>query len=452
MELFHPADILLPGEGADMAKWAVVACDQFTSQPEYWQKAEAFVGSAPSTLRIILPEVYLGGTDEAQRIADIHAAMQTYANDVLTKKRNGYVYVERTMQSGAVRQGLVGCVDLEAYNYERGANPPIRPSENTVKERIPPRVAVRRGGCLESPHIIMLIDDPDETVIEPVCAAKGGLEQVYDIDLMEDGGLVRGWAVTDAAQVAGINVAIAALGDAGRFERMYGNAEPFTMAVGDGNHSLASAKALWEETKTGLSAAELASHPGRYCLVELENIQSPAIEIEPIHRVVFGADSTDALKAALAFAAENGCDVRVENGPDGLAEKVADLKKAAGVGAEDRQGDVLASQVFQIVYGGGRFTLHLENPKNPLAAGSVEDFLNAYLKDHGGVEVDYVHGDDHVASLVAGGNCFGIILPPFEKGDLFMGVANGGVLPKKTFSMGHATEKRYYIECRRILP
>ncbi len=429
MDLFFPADVLLPKKDTDMAKWAVVACDQFTSQPDYWQRVEDFVGGAPSTLRIILPEVFLGGADEPARIEAIHCTMDAYVKDVLENHPGSFVYVERTMASGAVRQGLVGCVDLETYSYEKGAKAPIRPSENTVKERIPPRVAVRRGGCLESPHIIMLIDDANATVIEPLAAMKDSLELLYDVDTMENGRRLRGWAVSgDAA--AKVQAAVVGLGDAKAFEARYGNSDVFTMAVGDGNHSLASAKALWDETKANLSAGEAANHPGRYCLVELENVQSPAIEIEPIHRVVFGVDTKDVLAAAQTYARDNGIEIEILAAGEG--------KAPAG------------SQHFVLVTANGEKDLIVKNPKNPLPAGTFEDFISGYLAAHVGAEIDYVHGEDSVRELVKE-NCFGAILPPFEKSDLFMGVAKGGVLPKKTFSMGHAEEKRYYMECRRIL-
>ncbi len=287
--VFTAADILLPGEGADMQKWAVMACDQFTSQPAYWDKVDKLVGSAPSTLRIILPEVYLEQPGVDGRISAIHAAMADYQKNVLGRAVKGFVYIERHISTG-VRQGLVGCVDLEEYEYDRTKTPRIRPSENTVVERIPPRLAVRRGGVLESPHILMLIDDAGETVIEPLGKKKADLEKLYDVDLMLGGGRLEGWAVTSAADIEAIYAAIAALEDADTFNQKYGTkgeTPPFPLAVGDGNHSLATAKASWEELKNHLPAPQLENHPARYCLVELENVQSPANAIEPIHRVVF---------------------------------------------------------------------------------------------------------------------------------------------------------------------
>ena len=425
MSVFKPSDILLPKEGTDLAKWAVLACDQFTSQPEYWQEAEAYVAGAPSMLHLMLPEVYLDKEDTETRIERIYPAMDEALDSILTKVVPGFVYVERTMESGAVRQGLVGSVDLEGYSYEKGNPCDIRPSENTVVERIPPRLAVRRRAGIESPHILMLIDDKGETVIEPLAKKKGSLQQVYDIDLMLGGGRLAGWAVTDPADFAAIDKALDALLDDGAFCGKYGVAsgsKAFCMAVGDGNHSLASAKALWEEVKKTLSPEEQENHPARYCLVELENVQSPAIEVESIHRVIFNVKPEEISKAAKAWAEKKG--LRVHEG--------------AGDG-----------QTFTVVTQSGRKEITVENPPSPLAAGTFEAFYADFEKDHPEAEVDYVHGEDAVMELVAKG-ATGVMLPDFDKSDLFRGVALGGVLPKKTFSMGHAREKRYYMECRKI--
>ena len=423
--VFVPADILLPKKGTDLVKWAVMACDQFTSQPEYWEKVDEIAGNEPSTLRIILPEVYLEEGDTEQRVAAIKAAMEDYRDNVLESVGNAFIYVERDISTG-VRQGLMGCVDLEAYSYEKGAQPNIRPSENTVVERIPPRLAVRRGAPLESPHILMLVDDPDKTVIEPFAAKKDSLKKVYDIDLMLGGGALRGWAITDKADIDAVYKAIAQLENEEQFNARYnaaGKTKPFALAVGDGNHSLATAKALWEETKKNLSAAEQENHPARFCLVELENIQSPANAIEPIHRVLFDVSGDAVLAAIEGYAAEVGAKV-----------------------SQDGSGE----QSFTLLYGDKSIKIGLSGAKEPLTVGSVEKIIAVSEKNNPAQRVDYVHGDDSVKELVASG-AVGILLPPFKKADLFRGVALGGVLPKKTFSMGHAEEKRYYMECRVIL-
>ena len=241
---FAPAHILLPSEQIPLEKWGCIACDQFTSDRDYWQKAEAAAAGSPSTLNMILPEVYLEDGDADARIEKIHATMDDYARNVLTRAVDGFVYVERTEQSGKVRQGLVGMVDLEAYSYRCGAPCAVRPSESTVESRIPPRMKVRTGAALETPHIMMLADDPGCTLIEPVAAHKAELPKVYEGELMLNGGHIAGWAVEDPALIAQIEDALAVLGSQEEFDKKYPDAtrrDPLTLAVGDGNHSLATA-------------------------------------------------------------------------------------------------------------------------------------------------------------------------------------------------------------------
>lgn len=420
MKPFCAADILLPDESVNLEQWAALACDQFTSRPQYWQEAEALCQDAPSTLHITLPEVYLGAPDEQQRIASIHRTMEEYWKTVLTRTVHGFVYVERTTESG-VRQGLVGAVDLEQYDYHSGAQPLVRPSENTVAERIPPRLAVRRGAALETPHILMLMDDAQKTVIEPLAACKDRLHKLYDTPLMLGGGRAAGWAVTDPADIAAVESALEAMGTQSAFDETYPEAAgraPLALAVGDGNHSLATAKAAWEEVKAGLTEAEKETHPARWCLVELENIHCPAIEVEAIHRAVFGTDFNTFSAAFRAWLeTHGGC------------------------------GEV---QKFRLTDGGTVLDLGAANPPHPLAVGTLEAFLADFCKEHPGARVDYIHGEDEVRRLAKQG-AVGVLLPDFQKSDLFRGVVLGGVLPKKTFSMGHAEEKRYYLECRKIL-
>lgn len=412
--IIAPAEILLPGESIDMQKWPALACDQFTSQPEYWQAAERFVGGAPSALHLVLPEVYLEDADVADRIAAIHGAMDDALRGVLTRAVHGFVYTERRTESGT-RPGLVCALDLEAYSYAPGAEPLIRPTEGTVTSRIPPRLAVRRGAALELPHILMLLDDPEDTVLGPIAAAKASLQKLYDTELMLGGGSVSGWAVDEQALIEGALAAIdrfaATPGPGGRV--------PIAIAAGDGNHSLATAKAYWEELKVTLSPEEAKTHPARYALAELENIHSPAILIEPIHRVVFGIEKP-ALKAALAAYFGDSLGSEGEQWFTLIGHSPADDER-----------------------------LWLRAAKEPLCAGSIEAFLGDFLPRHPECRVDYIHGEGAVRTLCTEGAC-GILLPPFEKDDLFKGVYLGGVLPRKTFSMGHAEEKRYYLESRRI--
>ena len=422
---FAPAHILLPSEQIPLEKWGCIACDQFTSDRDYWQKAEAAAAGSPSTLNMILPEVYLEDGDADARIEKIHATMDDYARNVLTRAVDGFVYVERTEQSGKVRQGLVGMVDLEAYSYRRGEKCTVRPSESTVESRIPPRMKVRTGAALETPHIMMLADDPGCTLIEPIGAHKSELKKVYEGELMQGGGHIAGWAVEDPAMLAQIDAALAALGSQEAFDAKYPQArgaKPLTLAVGDGNHSLASAKAYWEELKPTLTPEQRETHPARWCLAEVCNVHSPAIEIEPIHRVLFNVDCGAVLLALISWSDSN----------------------MAGICFGDSK-----QQAFTLAGPHVSNVLSFEDPVAPLTVGTVDEFIEYFMARHSEARVDYVHDEPAVRALTRqGGVAF--LLPPFEKSDLFKGIVMGGVLPRKTFSMGHAEEKRYYIECRRI--
>ncbi len=404
--IFKPADILLP-KNADWEKWSVVACDQYTSEPEYWEKAEAVVGDAPSTLRLTLPEIYLESEDAPERIAKIGGAMQAYAPEMETLE-NSFVYVERTLSDGRIRRGIVGMVDLEAYNYEKGAKSPIRATEGTVIERIPPRLKVREGATMELPHIMILIDDRKKTVIEPLAAEKG--KKLYDFTLMLDGGHVAGWQISGETAEK-VQTAIGNL--AADFTARTGEENPFVFAMGDGNHSLATAKAYYENIKKTLGEAEAATHPARYALAEIVNLHDEALIFEPIHRVVFGVEPEKLLADFEIFCKEN-------------------------------EGDN-APQEIPYYYAGGQGTLRIEKPVSPLSVGTLQKFL-----DEKGVKTDYIHGADVTKRLGKEPGNMGFLLPPMDKNALFDTVEADGVLPRKTFSMGEANEKRFYLEARKI--
>ena len=421
---FVPARILLPAPGTPLDPWACIAVDQFTSQPEYWQKAEALAKDKPSTLHIVLPEAYLGTDGEEARLESIRRTMSDYRRSLLTRVVNGFVYLERTQMDGTVRQGLVGAVDLEAYSFEKNATPAIRPSENTVVERIPPRLRVRRGAELETPHVMLLADDEDCTLIEPIGRETSRLPLLYDGELMLGGGHLTGWAVEDPALIAQIEQAVAGLGDPARYAARWPEAAdqpPMTLAVGDGNHSLATAKAYWEERKQTLSPAQRETDPARYCLVEVCNVHSPAIEIEPIHRVLFGIGEEAVLAKLQSWADSRG--IRLGDGGE---------------------------QCFTLVSLEGERTVGMSGALEPLTVGTAEAFVGALLADCPDASVDYVHGEDAVRQLAQKG-AMGMLMPGLKKADLFRGVVLGGVLPRKTFSMGHAEEKRYYNECRSLV-
>ena len=410
MNHFYPAPILLP-KNEDMHRWAVIACDQFTSDLAYWQRVRQQVGDAPSTLHMILPEAELG-CDEEAKVTAINACMvKCQLEGVFEEHPNAYIYVERTLQNGMVRPGLVGMVDLEAYEYHPGSESAIRATEKTVLERIPPRQRVRKDASLEFPHVLMLCDDHEKQLIEPIAAAKDSLRKVYDFDLMADGGHITGWLL-DQAAVNAFNERLSTYAES--YESKYADLESAKVlfAVGDGNHSLATAKSCYEALKASRPDEDLSGHPARYALVELENIHDPSLVFEPIHRIVTGVDVEGLLNAVKSVCATEGFEIEF-------------------VTAESRE------------------KLYLDTTKGELAVAVLQEALDAYLALHDG-QIDYIHGDAEVIELARNVNAVGFLLPAMEKGQLFRGVISRGVLPRKTFSMGHAREKRYYLEGRKI--
>lgn len=416
---FYPADILLPKD-VDMTKWAVVACDQFTSQPEYWQAVEDTVGNAPSTLRLILPEAKLNDPDVEQSIADINSTMEQYLESgVFQTLSDSLLYMERTQSDGKIRHGLIGMIDLEQYDFTPGSGALIRATEGTVLSRIPPRVRVREHAPIELPHVMLLIDDPDRTVIAPLTAASGEMEKVYDFELQQGGGHLRGWKLTDI-QMNGVAAALEGLCTDAEMQKKYGlsGAAPLLFAVGDGNHSLATAKQCYENLKKVTPESQWGTLPARYALVEVVNNHDHALQFEPIHRVLFGVQPDQVLEAFKSFYPE---------AYEGRGE-----------------GHVIAYTCAEHT---GFLTV--PNPKVQLAVGTLQTFLDAYVQEYGG-EVDYIHGDDVTDELGAKAGNIGFKLPAMGKEQLFKTVMTDGVLPRKTFSMGHAQDKRYYVEARRI--
>lgn len=415
MSIFKPADIMLPKD-APMEKWAVIACDQFTSDYDYWQRVRANAEGCPSTINLVLPEAILGTPEEETQTALINKTMGEYIeNGVFTTYANSFVYVERTMENGTIRKGLVGMVDLEAYDFTQGATADIRATERTVIERIPPRVKVRKDAPVELPHIIMLVDDHDKVLIEPITAKKDSLKKVYECDLMEDGGHIAGWIV-EGADVEAFNAVFEEY--SANVGSKYADLEgvPMILATGDGNHSLATAKTCYEELKAANPGVDLSNHPARYALVEVENIHDEAQVFEPIHRIIMGLDP----EKVLADAKDAIC---VEDPDAGFEAKVY-------IGEKEE-------------------TIYLDKGKGELAVGVLQEWLDAYLKANGG-DIDYIHDDDALIALAAKPMSIGFLLPAMEKSQLFRGVIADGSLPRKTFSMGHSREKRYYVEARKI--
>ena len=548
-----PDDIYLPAEGIDLRRWAVVACDQYTSQPDYWRRVEAYVGARPSTLHIVQPEIDLARA--GARIPAIHRAMREYlSNGTLVRAvRNGFTLTERTTASGA-RLGLVAAVDLEEYDFTPGSGAMIRATEGTIRERIPPRLRIREGAPLECPHVMLLLDDPTHTVIEPLHARLRETAPLCDFELMENGGRLRVWGVEGDA-LAPVSDALSALWE---------KSDGFLYAVGDGNHSLATAKARWDALKPALSPGEAQTHPARYALAEIVNLHSPALAFEPIHRVLFGADMEDLVSAYRAHLASRGmkltaveplssrasgtkpaepssscacgmkpvepssscacgakpaepssfpasgtkpaepssscacgmkpvepssscvCGAKPAEPSSSCAcgtkpaepcsfpasrTKPAEPSSSRACGTKPAEPSSFPASGMKpaepsssacgmtptdeaeltFVSGNARASYRVGNPENPLPVAVLQPFLDEYLHSHPAARIDYVHGAAAVESLCQTPHTTGVLLPAIDKSALFPAVRQGGALPRKTFSMGEPDEKRYYMECRKIL-
>lgn len=413
MKYFYETEILIP-QNVENEKWSVVACDQYTSEPEYWRAVEDYVGDAPSTLKITFPEIYL--SEPEGRIEKINRTMEEYIKEnILRPLPDSMIYVERSVGQGRVRRGIVGAVDLEDYDFKKGSSSLIRATEGTVLERIPPRVKIREGAPMELPHIMLLIDDPEKTVIEPLAEHPGKL--LYNFDLMQNSGHLTGYQL-EREQQERVQNAIAALADPEQFEKKHPGKPVLLFAVGDGNHSLATAKTCWENVKKTLTPEEQKNHPARFALVELVNLHDSSLEFEPIHRVVFGVDPETLLKAFKAYY------------PD--------------ASATDNGGQHITCR-----YQGKTEELYIRNGKSSLPVGTLQAFLDDYLQENGG-RVDYIHGADVVERLSDETGNIGFFLPAMQKSDLFKTVILDGALPRKTFSMGEAWEKRFYYEAKMI--
>ena len=426
--------VYLPKKGTDLTKWSVIACDQFTSQPEYWNDVEKIVGNAPSTLNLTFPEVYLEKSGGEERIKNIQSSMRKYMEEGILQPHDGLVYVERTV-AGKTRKGIVLCLDLEAYDYNKGSSSLIRATEGTIVDRLPPRMKIREGALLELPHILVLIDDPNHTVIEPLSAAKTKLEKLYDFDLMLESGHLSGFAVNQEFENQ-VMEALRGLASPETFASKYGidkNQPVLLFAMGDGNHSLATAKAIWEKMKPQVGM----DHPSRYALVEIENVHDEGLKFEPIHRVLFD------LKKDLFAELEKYFGTNFSYKPVGSTEEMVRVVDSAA-GEQQAIGFV----------GGGRSrecgVIEIADPSSNLPVGTLQPFLDTFLKDGGAEKVDYVHGQDVTVKLGSQPNNAGFYLPGMNKSDLFKTVILDGALPRKTFSMGEAREKRFYMEARKI--
>ncbi len=421
---FTVPEVLLPAENVNLKKWACVACDQFTSQPEYWAEVEKQVGAAGSALHIMLPEIYLEREDTDDNIAHMKQVMADYlADGVLELLPRGIVLTERHI-GGKLRKGILLAMDLEQYSYEAGEKPMIRATEQTVLSRIPPRVKIRRGALVEMPHIMLLIDDEADEVIGGLHMQRGSLKKLYDFELMMDGGRIEGFLADEPKQIQGVVEAIARLPK--RDNMLY--------CVGDGNHSLATAKTIWDEAKKNLSPEQCENHPLRYALCEIINLRDRAVEFMPIHRMLFGVNPS----ACAQFVVEK------------LKERGRDAKLVFG-----RWNPSTATEeghfIIPFIYHDGAGKIIIENPSHPLAVGEVQDILEEFASQSKSSSIDYIHGDETLIDMARTKyDAVGFFFDALDKARFFDLLIQCGVLPKKTFSLGEAEEKRYYMECRML--
>lgn len=392
--------ILLPNSNISKKTWAVIACDQFTSEPEYWEEVSSIVGNNPSTYHIIFPEAYLEKVNKQEKIKTINNQMQQYIDkNVLENSVDGFIFVNRTFPNGSKRKGIMVSIDLDQYDFSEGSKAMVRATEKTVVERIPPRVEIRENSPLELPHVLVLIDDPDETVIEPLSEQTMYLRCVYDFDLMINGGHIEGYAIEDPETI----------------EHLMSTLEKLTTkdgllyAVGDGNHSLATAKQCWDNLKTTISEKDFKTHPARFALVELNNLHDPDLLFEPIHRIVSNVDVDD----LLSFIQGDGKSVEIIN--NGIKSKI-----------------------------------QLSNISGELTLGVLQQLLDKYRETHPEMTMDYIHGEKSLEKLSKSISSIGFLLKSIQKNNLFNVISSDGCLPRKTFSMGEANEKRYYLEARKI--
>ena len=418
----HVPSLLLPRADIPLETWSVIACDQYTSQPEYWEQVRRLVGDDPSTLQLIFPEAYLEETGREQTIAGINQRMQAYLKSgVLVEQRPGFMLVEREVGRATPRRGLVVALDLEQYDYRDGAQKLIRTTEGTDQNRLPPRIQVREKAPLETPHIMVLIDDPQQTVIEPL--GEENLKLAYDFELMLGGGRLRGWHIDDGALIDEI---------AGHIARLACGEPPMIYAMGDGNHSFATARAVWERLKAeAKDERQIMNHPARYALAELVNVHDEGLEFAPIHRVVFGVD--DLLRAM----EEGGFSRRTFARRD-------EWEAACGEAADGHH--------IPYISGTERGLLSIAEPSFQLEVASLQASLDRYLDAHPRARLDYIHGENVLEQLTAEPDSIGFFLPAMDKRDLFKTIIVDGATPRKTFSLGEAAEKRYYLECRRLVP
>lgn len=418
-KVFLPADICIP-RNVDMCLWSVIACDQYSSQKQYWDDLDEEVGLAPSALRLMFPEAYLGIKDTKEEAKKANKTMRKYLDEgIFEVLKDSYVYVERILADGNMRKGLIGALDLEYYDYHEGSATPIRATEKTIEDRLPPRVEVRKDALIEMPHVVVFIDDPDYMVIEPLAEIRDDTaNKLYDFDLIGGGGHLTGWNAADKTEQ--IQKAIDNLSDKHSLQSKYKKEvkTPVIFAVGDGNHSLATAKFCWEEVKKNLTEKQKQNYPARFSLVELVNIHDPSIAFEPIHRVVFNTNPSEFVSKAEKFFS-----------------------------AESKASD--SAHTIQCITSAEKKELTVKGLTIGEVIGLADEFCQNYMAENNG-KIDYIHDDKIALEMASKPSCAGIMLPKMQKSELFSSIIGSGVFPKKSFSIGHAIDKRYYLECRKI--
>lgn len=399
--------ILLPNEKTDLEKWSVIACDQFTSQEGYWEQLKEYIQDAPSTLNLIFPEVYLNKVDQKEVVKEINAKMKEYLESNLFNEVNNFIYVERKLTDTLVRKGLIICVDLEAYDYSPNAKMPIRATEKTVRERLPVRVEIRKDATLDLPHICLFMDDIEDKVFGLIKKNKESYNKLYDFELNMNGGHITGYEVSNSSEV---KKTIDSLLNKELLREKYGIDDELLFVVGDGNHSLATAKECWNLIKKNLSEEEIKKHPARYALCELQNIHDSSIIFEPIHRFLKNANST-----FIKYLSEH-------------------LKGEGSI---------------RVVYGNKEELISV-NKDPTIAIADIQKSIDDYLLENDKISLDYIHGDSHLRELIEKEKGVAIFMPKVEKNTLFDYVVKNGVMPRKSFSIGSAESKRYYLESQRL--
>ncbi|MFA6507953.1 MAG: DUF1015 domain-containing protein [Treponemataceae bacterium] len=433
-------EVLLPAAGTDLEAWAVIACDQFTQDREYWKRVNERAGSAPSTLRMILPEVFLEDGDRPERVSGIRKSMYSYLGDgIFAPPVRALVYIERATPHHPLRRGLVLAIDLERYEWQSASRPLIRATEGTVKERLPPRMEIRRGAPIEVPHVLLLVDDDERKLIEGLGVRAKNRKPAYSTALMLGAGSISGWLVDSMDDLDYFAACLERL--ASKARTRYGHADgaadenqadPFLYAVGDGNHSLATAKAVWDEYKAAHGTdPRLMEHPSRWALVEVENLYDEGIEFEPIHRALFGTTADEVIGALSELPGCTSCAITSATELEHLVGDVKADKTRFGLIAADRR-------------------ILVETSAAGLSTDALQPILDRFTAAKPGRSIDYLHGAAETIRVGSAPGVVGILLPPIGKSDLFATVARSGPLPRKSFSMGEAIEKRFYLECRKL--